>query len=188
MKAIELFEENIKEVILSHIERQEEALHYFIPTRTCVFVGYGNTVEENVLAENGVFNIDIGNEGGAIVSEKDSFAFASFSKDVNNTFNQAFATSFAEYLRGKGLDIRLEGNDFLVDGVYKVASFSSRRYGDLLFSAFHISYEVNLDLIKAICKKEMRKIPKGLKEYGVTKEEISGFFFENYKKALIKGE
>ena len=72
----------------------------------------------------------------------------------------------------------------LVDGIYKVASYSSRRFGDLLFSAFHISYEVNLDLIMKICTKPMEKTPKGLNEYEITEQELYDFFCANYEKAL----
>lgn len=184
MRLIQCFEENLRNMILSQITAQEEALIYIIPKNTCAFVGYNNAVDDALLTKHGVYKIDIGNEGGVIVSEKNSFAFAHLSNDLTNHFNQLFATLFIEYLQHRGLNVGLYGNDILIDGIYKVASYSSRRYGNLLFSAFHISYDVNLDLIQAICTKQMQKIPKGLKEYGITAEEISEFFFNNYQLAL----
>lgn len=44
------------------------------------------------------------------------------------------------------------------------------------YTAGFISMNVNLDHIKAICKKPMEKVPKGLSEYGITTEEVEKMF------------
>lgn len=63
----------------------------------------------------------------------------------------------------------LQGN------TYKCGSYSSRRYGDILYSAFHVSINCNLELIKNICNKPMVKIPKGLNDFAITQEDVIGF-------------
>ena len=46
----------------------------------------------------------------------------------------------------------------------------------ICFPIWVISMNVNLDHIKAICKKPMEKVPKGLSEYGITTEEVEKMF------------
>lgn len=40
----------------------------------------------------------------------------------------------------------------------------------------------NLDHIKAICRKPMKKVPKGLSDYGITTEEVEQMFLEFCKQ------
>jgi hypothetical protein len=46
------------------------------------------------------------------------------------------------------------------------------RYGRIDFSSAALSINIDLDHIKAICRKSMNKVPKGLSEYGITTEEV----------------
>lgn len=41
---------------------------------------------------------------------------------------------------------------------------------------------VDLEDIKKICKKPMKKVPKGLSEYGITTEEVEQMFLEFCKE------
>lgn len=66
----------------------------------------------------------------------------------------------------------LIGRDILIDDTYKVATFTNTEYNGVVFTAGHISMSVDLDEIKNICLKPMKKIPKGLTEYGITQQEI----------------
>lgn len=185
MRIIELHEDNIMKEISNNIRFQRELLNYFIPQKTCAFVGWNMSVaDENALKEYNVTKLELNNEGGVIVSEPGSLSIGYFSKNINNRFNIEFAKILIEYLIKRGLNITLEDNDILIDGMYKCASFSSRRFNKIIFSAFHISYDVNLELINKICTKPMKKIPRGLKEYGITAEDIQSFFLENYENIL----
>ena len=184
MEAIQYYEHDIMDAIKNIIQTQKEELIYIIPQKTIALVGYGQYVSNEVLATNNVTRLELNNEGGIIVSEVGSLGIGYFSKDTKNKFNLEFANLLRDYLQERGVNIYFDGNDLLIDGIYKCASYSSRRFGDILFSAFHISYDVDLDLINKICTKPMRKIPRGLKEYGITAEEIKQFFLNNYEKIL----
>jgi hypothetical protein len=76
----------------------------------------------------------------------------------------------------KGYKAEIIGNDIIVEDEFKVASFSSRRFGKTLFGSFQISFTVNMDLIKSLCTKPMKKIPKGLNDYNIYFEEIYRVF------------
>jgi len=90
-----------------------------------------------------------------------------------------FVDMLYRYLRDKHLNVQINGNDILVDG-YKVSGNFSQYIGpkrDTLFG-IHISLNVDLDVIKHYCDKEMNKIPKGLSEYGITREELLDVFYK----------
>ena len=61
-----------------------------------------------------------------------------------------------DYLKSKGLNATTDGNDLMLDGVYKCGSHSSRRYGNILYSAFHVSVGMDLDNIKNICTVDVK--------------------------------
>lgn len=50
------------------------------------------------------------------------------------------------------------------------------RYGRIDYTAGFIGINTNLEHIKAICRKPMQKVPKGLSEYGITTEEVEEMF------------
>ena len=115
---------------------------------------------------------------------KGDFEIGLFSKDIENQFHVQFADTLKQYLINNNIDCEYQGNDLIVDGIYKVASYSTRRYGDILFTAFHIAINVNLEMIKKVCTKPMVKIPKGLSEYGIETFIIKKMFL-NFAKNIV---
>lgn len=176
MKPIRLNENNIAQEVKTAILTESENLFYFVSDNTVVFEGYKNSLDKSFCDENGIFVVDVNNEGGVIVSGKGSLAVGHISKDLNNKFLQNISNDFRNFLHSKGLSASISENDILVNGKYKVASGSSRQFGNVLFTAFHISYEVDIDLIKRLCTKPMKKIPRGLKDYNIKSQEIFEFF------------
>lgn len=176
MIAKQIYEYNIVEEITNHITNEEEGLLYFIAERTIAFPGFNNFVDKELCKSNDVKVIELPNEGGAIISSEGSISIGHFSKDFNNTFNKDLTYNIINYLKNLGLNVSLNENDILIDNIYKVASSGSRRFGNILFSTFHISNKVDLDLIKKICTKPMNKIPKGLTDYGLTANQLFNLF------------
>lgn len=168
----QIYENNIIEKITNSITYEEENSFYFVADRTIAFPGYGNPIDEELCKQLKVGVISLPNQGGIIVSGKGSISLGHFSKNTENKHNKELTDKLINWLKTFGLNIILEGNDILVDGKYKVASSGSRRFGDILFSTFHISYNVDLDLINKICTKPMHKIPKGLQEYGIAEDTL----------------
>ena len=142
-------------VVFVHKERQVDA-------ETCKTIGYE--------VYEAYYN------GGTIIGNKGDMAFAHFGA-IENGWYDRFIAYFLDWLKGKGLNATYESNDILVDG-YKVCGMCVTRYGRIDYTAGFIGVNTNLDHIKAICRKPMKKVPKGLSEYGITTEEVEQMFLE----------
>lgn len=109
--------------------------------------------------------------GGSIIHFKEDVSVSNYQSNFND-WGDNLMDIIANYLKSKGINAVRKGNDILIDECYKVASYMSEMLNGCLYTAAHISIGMDLDLIKKVCTKEMIKIPKGLKDYGITKEEI----------------
>lgn len=145
-----------------------------------VFVHKERQVDEETCKTLGYDVYEAYYNGGTIVGNKGDMAFAHFGS-IENGWMERFITYFLDWLKAKGLNAVYESNDILVDG-YKVCGLCVTRYGRIDYTAGFISLNVNLDHIKAICKKPMKKVPKGLSEYGITSEEVEQMFLDFCKQ------
>lgn len=149
--------------------------HVMIETPV-VFVHREKQVDSNVCAEMGYEIYEAYYNGGTIVGNAGDMALAHFSHH-DNGWDERFVAYFAEWLKNKGLNVTCDRNDVLVDG-YKVCGLCVTRYGRIDYTAGFIGINTNLDDIKAICRKPMQKVPKGLSEYGITSEEVEEMFLD----------
>ena len=133
-------------------------------------------VDENTCEELGYEIVESYNNGGTILATKGDIIFSHLDTPDNGWLFR-FKDYFIDWLKAKGLDVTFEDNDILVDG-YKVCGLCITRYGRIDFSSAILAINTNLDHIKAICKKPMKKIPKGLSEYGITTEEVEQMFLD----------
>lgn len=107
--------------------------------------------------------------GGTIVVFDDGITLASLqSKDQKPPSWMADLKSF---LKKKGLNVSYVGNDMLVNG-RKLCGYSMRSLGDTTFYGTHISINADPGLISKICTKSTGKIPVGLSEFGITRQEV----------------
>ena len=109
-----------------------------------------------------------------MVHNKGDILFGHFA-EIENDWYSRFVDYFVNWLKTKGLNADFVSNDIVVDG-YKICGMCTTRYGRIDYTGGFISMNVNLDHIKAICKKPMEKIPKGLSEYGITTDEVEKMF------------
>lgn len=131
-------------------------------------------VDKAVCNELGYEVYEAFNNGGTILANPGDVVIGHFYKP-DNDWRDKFVAYFVDWLRAKGLNAEYTKNDVLVDG-YKVCGMCVTRYGRIDYTGGIISMNVNLDHIKAICKKPMEKVPKGLSEYGITTEEVEKMF------------
>lgn len=149
-----------------------------------VSYGFQKDVNFEYCEANDIPTIDLKRDGGCIVHFKNNVAWAEIRPNNVKGFeytNILFLRAFCKYLKDKGLNAVLDNNDILIDN-YKVASGCAINLKpDYLrtFSAVQISYNCDVEMIENICTKPMTKTPKGLSEYGLTKQEIIDFV-ENY--------
>lgn len=147
---------------------------YLVVENPVVGVYSKKQVDEEVCNALGYEVVETYNNGSAVVHSKGDVLFGHFAEPYNGWYDR-FIAHFADWLKGKGLNAEATKNDVLVDG-YKVCGMAVTRYGKIDYTGGFISINVNLDHIKAICKKPMEKVPKGLSEYGITTEEVEKMF------------
>ena len=160
----------------SHIASGEHDIGYIIIENPIAIVHRTTQVDEEVCNELGYGIYESFNNGGTILANPDDIMFSHVS-EIGNGWIHRFADCFVEWLKDKGLNAVYEDNDILIDD-YKVCGLCITRYGRIDFSSGFIGINTNLDHIKQICRKPMKKVPKGLSEYGITTEEVEQMFLD----------
>lgn len=117
--------------------------------------------------------VDIGRRGGAFVVNAGDVGLGHVAKGLNNDFGELLYSAFLKFLLSKGLNAIATENDILING-YKVFGWASHYYKDYdaTFITIHFSMSVDLDMIKSVCIKPMHKVPKGLNDFGIYREDI----------------
>lgn len=149
---------------------------YVVVESPVAIVHRKNQVDEETCKELGYDIVESYNNAGTIVSNEGDILIGHFA-EPNNGWYDKFISYFLVWLKAKGLNAEYVSNDILVDG-YKVCGMCITRYGRIDYTGGIISMNVNLDHIKAICKKPMKKVPKGISEYGITTEEVEKMFLK----------
>lgn len=165
-----------------NIRHQIEGLAILRPIEICALITTSDSTNKEFVESNNIKTIRMGNSGGCIVAFPDNLEMGYFSKDVDGTFLERLTNRVVDYLRGKSLNATLDNNDVLIDETYKVFSTSKATYDNaILFGAIHVSINCDADLVAKICTKPMKKIPKGLSEYGITSDEMLDLILGMYK-------
>lgn len=133
-------------------------------------------IDEYVCQNLGYEVYELFHNGGAIVQNSGDVLMAHFGIPENGWIYK-FIDFFVSWLKTKGLNADYIDNDIVVDN-YKVCGLAVTRYGRIDYSCIFVGINTNLDHIKAICKKPMKKVPKGLSKYGITTEEVEEMFLE----------
>lgn len=173
---IKVNQKNWLEVIAQHIYGGLHNMGYIIVDTPIVLVHRKSQVDEELCQKLGYYVIESFNNGGTIVANPGDFMIAHFDYPQNGWYDK-FVPYFVNWLKDKGLSAELVNNDILVDG-YKVCGTCITNYGCIDYTGAAISVNVNLDDIKAICRKPMNKVPKGLSDFGITTEEVEQMFID----------
>ena len=162
--------------VVRHIQGGIHKIGYVVIERPVAIVHRAYQVDEEICKELGYEIVESYNNGGTILANAGDIIFSHLEAPKNGWLDR-FAAYFLDWLKAKGLNAVYEKNDILVDG-YKVCGLCITRYGRIDFSSAYIGIHTNLDHIKAICRKPMVKVPKGLSEWGITTEEVEQMFLE----------
>lgn len=149
---------------------------YVVVDHPVAIVHRKSQVDEAVCENLGYEIVESYNNAGTIVSNAGDVLIGHFYHTDNGWYDR-FIQYFIDWLKGKGLNAEYVSNDIVVDG-FKVCGMCITRYGRIDYTGGIISVNCNLDHIKAICRKPMKKVPKGLSEYGITTEEVEQMFLE----------
>ena len=149
---------------------------YVVVERPVAIVHRAYQVDEAICESLGYEIVESYNNAGTIISNEGDVLIGHFAEPDNGWYDR-FIAYFLDWLKAKGLNAEFVSNDIVVDG-YKVCGMCITRYGRIDYTGGIISMNVNLDHIKAICRKPMTKIPKGLSDYGITTEEVEQMFLD----------
>ena len=162
------------ETIMDFITKQKYGVAYCKHDVKSILVSDESAINTEVCAELGYNLMGTKHTGGAVVVADGDVSVIHFG-EIGNDWMHRFANYLIERYKERGLDATFDGNDVLIDG-YKISGLSATPYGHIQYSTIHIGINTNLDHIKAICRKPMNKVPKGLSEYGITTEEVEEMF------------
>ena len=176
MEVLKIKQSDSGNVAKMHIASGEHDIGYIIIENPIAIVHRKTQVDEETCTEYGYGVYESFNNGGTILASIGDIMFSHVG-EIENKWIFRFADYFIEWLKAKGLNAVYEDNDILIDG-YKVCGLCITRYGRIDFSSGFIGINTNLEHIKQICRKPMKKVPKGLSEYGITSEEIERMFLD----------
>lgn len=181
MKIIQVTLETVTEEVARSLQSKEESCIYCIAEKNAAVVGTNHGANLKVIEDEQVKLIQISHEGGTIVLSPGDVDIGIFTKDYSGDkyreeiINRIIGTLVIDKDR-----ITREKNDILIDGK-KVIGYGSRMYGDILYTAIHVSINANLELIKKICTKPMEKIPGSLSDFYITSQHIEKIIYEVLK-------
>lgn len=113
--------------------------------------------------------------GGTIINFAGDICIGNY-QPIHNDFGDDFLKKLQDFLKQKGIESIIADNDLLINGIYKIASYMSNYTKErCLYTAIHISINMDIELIRDICLKPMNKIPKGLNDFGINHEDVMGF-------------
>ena len=137
--------------------------------------GTVNDCNEEYCLKNNIKIIDIKHTGGTIVLSQTAVGYAIIHSSRSFKPEQVVCTTFVTFLRGKGLNAEYKDNDILIDG-YKVGSAGSTYLPNgMVYTPIQFSLDNDAELISKICLKPMDKVPKGLSDFGITREDVLNF-------------
>lgn len=168
------------ETIIDFISNQKFGVAYCVHDSKSVLYAGENAVDEALCAELGYRLMATRHTGGLVVVGDGDVSVIHFG-EIGNDWMHRFANYLIERYKAKGLNATFDGNDVLIDG-YKISGLSATPYGNIQYSTIHIGVNTNLDHIKAICRKPMKKVPKGLSDYGITSKEVEQMFLDFCKQ------
>lgn len=180
MKIYKLTNAEWMERVTFYIRSGTHCIAYGIQDSPVVLTHRKNQVDEDVCRLLGYTVYEAFNNGGTILTSPGDFEIGHWGGH-DNGWCAKFSEHFVNWLRSKGLNAEYADNDILVDGC-KVCGTCVTRYGRIDYTGIHVGIHTNLDHIRAICKKPMKKVPKGLSDYGITTEEVERWFLDFCEK------
>lgn len=162
--------------VVRHIQGGIRKIGYVVIERPVAIVHRKTQVDEGVCGSLGYEVVESFNNGGTILATEGDIIMSHLDAPENGWIER-FAAHLVDWLKAKGLNAEYADNDVLVDG-FKVCGTCVTRYGRIDFSSAIITASVNLDHIKAICRKPMKKVPRGLSDYGITTAEVERMFLD----------
>lgn len=172
---MEIIKTNFDEVsglVEDILKNQKEAVLYTVSDQYCAVIGSNGGASASAIKDAGIKCVQINHEGGTIIISPGDIDIGIFTKGYSGRdYRDKLVDKLLAKLAEKSYWAACIDNDILIDGK-KVVGFGSRMFGDILYTAIHISINIDLDLIQKICTKPMQKTPDGLINYQINATDI----------------
>jgi hypothetical protein len=150
---------------------QTSCLYFAYPPKISVWHGVNDPdgIDMEYCENNDIQIFEVERSGGSVVATTDDLAAVAVlpRTDLADAWLKLIQLGYSQVVDNCTID----GNDILIDG-YKVSSISADTYNNMGVYFFQFSIVVDLDLINNVCLKPMKKIPKGLSEYGISRINV----------------
>jgi hypothetical protein len=175
VKYISVNDEGYSQVIQA-IQNREECFIVNFVDDTYIGCGQNSELNEDICKDNNILILRHYYLGGGVINFPGDLGLMEIRKGYSN-IGRELLNVVDKYLQSHNLTTLIHGNDLMVldkeDKVlYKVVSFGSNWIGEYTQTVFHASINTDIELIKKICLKPMKKIPGSLSKYGITGEEL----------------
>lgn len=138
--------------------------------RNWCFVGAEADYNKEFCEQNNISILELGHNGGIIATTPIDFNLVIIMKEHN--LLKYIQENVQKCLSNLGIVSTIEGNDILIEG-NKISGCAETDLGEYIIYYFQISFNVDVDLIRNVCNKEMFKIPKGINNfYSITREDL----------------
>lgn len=144
---------------------------------SCVWTGQLPTYDPEAVKRHG-FETGVGKcLGGTIVNFPDDVSVC-VTTWGRSTFGANAAKALGKYLADKGISVSYDENDVLAEGKKVVSWAQAGTISGWYQSVLHVSMNMDVQIVKEICTKEMRKIPAALSELGINAEDVINIVLE----------
>lgn len=161
------------------IENKNETV-FVTADKTYVLIGQ-DPINEDYCKENALPILKTHKFGGTIVDFKDDLCIGNYTSNKEATFGNDCMIILRDYLLSKGLNANIIKNDCVIDNEFKVGSWGSFIINNCLYTYVHITINMDIELLKNICLKEMIKVPKALNDYGISFNDIKDLYNSKLK-------
>lgn len=184
MEIIKTSLDEVSGLVLGILSDQREAVVYCVADDHCAVVGSNGGADLEQIQKAGIKMVQIKHEGGTIVLSPGDVDIGIFTEGYQgHEYRNEIIDRLINRLQENGHEAFIEDNDVLVNG-RKVVGFGSRMFGKILYTAIHIAVKTNIDLIKSICTKDMKKVPDALTNYGINTAYVLNIMSEVFKQKL----
>lgn len=173
--------------IEKHISQEIDGIIYTVAEKNFICIGRNAEFNQNAVDALSDYEVIKPNyEGGVIVEQAGDIDILLFTHGfIGQDMRKEIVLALQQLCIENGVNAEIVGNDFLVDGK-KCASWGSRIFGKMLYAALHISLNVDMDVIKAVCTKPMYKVPRGLCQFGIKPDDVYAVIEQSIENIKIQ--
>lgn len=172
MNIIKTTLDDVTNQVFDFLSNQSEGILYCVMDENCTIVGNRGGSSVDAIKKHGLRMVQVKHEGGTIVTSPGDISIGIFTEGYKGRdYRDKIVNRLIDRLRENGHIATVDQNDLVVNG-RKVVGFGSRMFGKILYTAIHIAVNTDINLIKAICTKNMKKVPDALSNYGINTDDV----------------